>query len=161
MEAVIITKEDVQEIVQAVQITFIVNCIIVIFIFILNSNVDVLTQFLASQSIGLTIVTIIQTAKVLHPPFKTDYKKLYYFLPVPVLPASLIGINFLHDQTSLPELIILVAIISMPVMLLFQYKDKKINFSYYKRKSIPISCLIPWLISNNISPVTPKKRNTC
>ncbi|PKG39993.1 hypothetical protein [Psychromonas sp. Urea-02u-13] len=99
MEAVIITKEDVQEIVQAVQITFIVNCIIVIFI--LNSNVDVLTQFLASQSIGLTIVTIIQTAKVLHPPFKTDYKKLYYFLPVPVLLASLIGINFLHDQTSL------------------------------------------------------------
>lgn len=127
MENVVITKEDVQEIVQSVQITFLINCLIVIFIFILNGSLDIVTQFLASQSIGLTIVTIIQTAKVLYPPFKKDYRKLYYFLPVPVLPASFIGINFLHDMITLPELIILVAIITIPVMVLFQYKDNKIK----------------------------------
>ncbi|WP_022939771.1 histidine kinase [Psychromonas hadalis] len=127
MEHVIITKEDVQEIVQSVKITFIINCVIVIFIFILNSNIDIVTQFLASQSIGLTIVTIIQSAKVLYPPFKQDYRKLYYFLPVPVLPASFIGINFLHDFITLPELTILVAIITLPVMTLFNYKDNKIQ----------------------------------
>lgn len=125
MENVIITKADVQEIVQSVQITFLINCTLVIFIYILNSNVDILTHFFTSQSIGLTIVTIIQTAKVLHPPLKTDYKKLYLFLPVPVIPASFIGINFVQDLITLPELIILVAIITMPVMLLFQYKDSK------------------------------------
>ncbi|MCP5078812.1 MAG: hypothetical protein GY951_12250, partial [Psychromonas sp.] len=70
MEHVIITKEDVQEIVHAVQITFLINCLIVVFILLLNDEIDYVTHFFASQSIGLTIVTIIQTAKVLHPPFK-------------------------------------------------------------------------------------------
>lgn len=127
MEQVVITREDVQEIVQAVKITFLINCLIVVFITLLNDKVDFVTQFFASQSIGLTIVTIIQTAKVLYPPFKKDYVKLYYFLPVPVLPASFIGINFLHEQTTLLELTVMVAIITLPVMLVFQYRDTKIN----------------------------------
>ncbi|PKF63592.1 hypothetical protein CW745_01735 [Psychromonas sp. psych-6C06] len=127
MENVVITKEDVQEIVQSVKITFFINCIIVVFIYTLNQKTDIITQFFASQSIGLTIVAIIQIAKVLYPPFKTDYKKLYYFLPVPVLPASLIGINFLHNQATLPELMLLIAIITLPVMVLFQYRDNKVN----------------------------------
>ena len=126
MEPIVINKEDVQEIVQSVQITFVINCVIALFIYILNPRVDIVTQFLVSQSVGLTIVTIIQTAKVLYPPFKTDFKKLYLFLPVPVLPASFIGINFLHDVISLPKFTLLVAIITMPVMLLFQYKDTKL-----------------------------------
>jgi sensor histidine kinase YesM len=127
MEPVIITKEDVQDIVLTIKITFLINCVIVIFVFILNSNVDVLTQFLGAQSIGLTVVTIIRAAKILYPPFKNDYKKLYCFLPIPVLLASLIGINFLQNLTSLPELIVLVAIITMPAMLLFQYKDNHVK----------------------------------
>ena len=127
MEQVVITREDVQEIVQSVKITFLINCLIVVFITLLNGKVDFVTQFFASQSIGLTIVTIIQTAKVLYPTFKKDFIKLYYFLPVPVLPASFIGINFLHEQTTLLELTVLVAIITLPVMLLFQYRDTKIE----------------------------------
>ncbi|MCP5077358.1 MAG: hypothetical protein GY951_04795, partial [Psychromonas sp.] len=75
----------------------------------------------------LTIVTIIQTAKVLYPPFKEEFFKLCCFLPLPVLSASFIGINFLHELTTLAELTLIVAIITMPVALLFQYRDSKIR----------------------------------
>jgi len=127
MDSIVITKNDIREVMHSVKITFIINCGVVLFISITNKHANIVTTFLAAQSIGLGMVATIQTAKLAYPPFNEDNRKLYYFLPVPILLSSFIGINFLREVLTLPELIILISIIAIPAMLLFQYMDAKIK----------------------------------
>ena len=84
-----------------------------------------ITQFLAAQSIGLTMVSIFLLANILCPPLTKRFIYQYCFLPFPVLIATLIGMNFLHQYSTFSELYAMVLIISLPSLLVFHYRETK------------------------------------
>ena len=136
MENITINKEDIREAIQSVKITFFINTLIAIFNSLIISSSSFLEQFLAAQSIGLTIVTIIHIANVLFPILVLKFKYQYYFMPFPVLIATLIGHNFISQYTSLLELYGLIFIITLPALFVFQYRnsDKQAKLSLQQEK---------------------------
>lgn len=125
MENITFTKSDRQEIILSIKITFIINTLIAIFISVIVTDSTFITQFLAAQSIGLTIVSIYGIANLLYPKLKSSFKYQYYLLPFPVLIASLIGINFIHQHVDIFELYLLALIVSLPALLVFQFINSK------------------------------------
>ncbi len=122
MENITISKDELQEVVQSIKITFVISTLIATFNNLIIPGTTFLTQFLAAQSIGLTIVTIFGVANILFPKMITTFKYQYYFLPFPVLIATLIGMNFLHQYSTFSELYALILIVSLPALLVFHYR---------------------------------------
>lgn len=125
MENITIIKIDRRYVLQSIQITFLISTLVAIFNSLVISNTTFLIQFLASQSIGLTIVTIMLSANIFFP-LKGKFQYQYYLLPFPVLIATLISINFLHEQVSFGELYLVILIISLPSLLVFHYRHSTI-----------------------------------
>lgn len=125
MENITINKEDITEAIQSVKITFCINTLIAVFNSLMISESTFIEQFLAAQSIGLTIVSIIHIANVFFPILVLEFKYQYFFMPFPVLIATLIGHNFVGQYTSLLELYGLIFIITLPALFVFQYRNNE------------------------------------
>ncbi|WP_051303515.1 sensor histidine kinase [Psychromonas aquimarina] len=123
MENIIVSREDLQEVVQSIKITFVISSLIAAFNSLLIAGTTFITQFLAAQSIGLTIVSIYGIANILYPPLMKKFIYQYYFLPFPVLIAALIGMNFLHEYSTFLQLYTLILIVSLPALLVFHYRN--------------------------------------
>lgn len=123
MENITINQDDIKEALQSVKITFLINTLIALFNSLIISNTSFLEQFLAAQSIGLTIVTIILIANILFPILVEKFRYQYFFMPFPVLIATLIGLNFLEQYTTFIELYSLIFIITLPALFVFQYRN--------------------------------------
>jgi sensor histidine kinase YesM len=136
MENITINQEDISEAIQSVKITFFLNTLIAIFISLIITESSFIEQFLAAQSIGLTIVAIIQIANILFPILVLKFKYQYFFMPFPALIATLIGHNFLGKYTTFIELYCLVFIITLPALFVFQYRnsDKLAKLSLQQEK---------------------------
>jgi len=125
MENITVAKKDLQEIFQTIKITFIINTLVATLISLIIPQTDFIRQFLAAQSIGLTIVTIISITNILVPPLKENFSYQYLFLPFPALIATLIGFNFLRSYSSFSGLYLVILIVSLPALLVFHYRHSK------------------------------------
>jgi len=124
VENITIRKDDLREVVHSIKITFVVCTLIATFLYLIIPQVTFVNQFLSTQSIGLTMVTIFSLANILYPPLSKKFIYQYYLLPFPVLIATLIGLNFIQGPPFL-QLYTMVLIISLPVLLIFQYRESK------------------------------------
>lgn len=138
MENITIDKADRREVVQSLKITFFINTLIAFFNNLIVPPSSFIEQFLAAQSIGLTIVSIILVANLLFPALLSKFRYQYYFLPFPALIATLIGLNFLHQYVTFIQLYFLVLVASLPALFVFQYRNShklaKLSLNAEKQK---------------------------